>query len=222
MSSNKLQRLDFMAGYQDLLSLSNGFWVTCPIYNDWMSTHCAEHCIPAPPLIPLIRHVRAELVFPSEATSVRIKSSKSTRFSCVTDKYRYDPGSNAYDRNQNKSATCCIAVRWVILMRMSRHGSSFCITGHFEGNPLATGGFPRQRVSEAGALIFFHCSPRRTVEQTVQLPKIWNVMTLMWCHCSEKPNFDGLVVPKVEFGPHRPCFPSNHAINTVRYRYNTG
>ena len=49
-----------------------------------------------------------------------------------------------------------------------------------EGNPPATGGFPSQRTSDMGFEFFlFWCNPKQAIEQTVELPEIWDGITLI-------------------------------------------
>ena len=51
-----------------------------------------------------------------------------------------------------------------------------------EGYPIATNGFPSQRANNVELWCFHWCSSEQTVGQTVEVPVIWDVMTLMWSH----------------------------------------
>ena len=37
----------------------------------------------------------------------------------------------------------------------------------------------------SGAWKFLYCKPQQTFEQKIKLPVIWDVITLMWCHCGD-------------------------------------
>ena len=49
-----------------------------------------------------------------------------------------------------------------------------------EGNPPGSGEFPPHRSFNAGIWCCLSCSPQKAARQTLELPVIWNVMTLIW------------------------------------------
>ena len=61
-------------------------------------------------------------------------------------------------------------------MEMSSNVPASC-----EGIPQITHGFPSQRPINADLSYW----PEQRIEQTVDLPVIWDAMTLMWCHCND-------------------------------------
>ena len=42
----------------------------------------------------------------------------------------------------------------------------------------------RRGASNVYLWCFLCCQTEQTVEQTIELPRIWDAMTLMWCHCN--------------------------------------
>ena len=69
-------------------------------------------------------------------------------------------------------------------IQMTFHEGAICITGPMWGESTTTTiGHPSQSASNADA-----CVPmvfaQLTVQQTVELWVIWDVITLLWCHCN--------------------------------------
>ena len=70
------------------------------------------------------------------------------------------------------------------IMKISWHGSTFCITGPLWGDSPVTHGFHSQRDSKCRAFMFSTSFAEQAVEQTVELLVIWDAMMLMWCLCN--------------------------------------
>ena len=48
-----------------------------------------------------------------------------------------------------------------------------------EGNPLVTGEFPSQKASDAELWCFLWSVPEQTVDQTIEMPVIWDTIALI-------------------------------------------
>ena len=80
---------------------------------------------------------------------------------------------------------CVTRPQWV--------NNAFHITGPLWGKPPVTGRFPSHRASNA-KLLFHLCWLReQAVEQTVELPVILIVMTLMWYHCYDRASSEAAI-----------------------------
>ena len=53
----------------------------------------------------------------------------------------------------------------------------------WEWNPLVTGRFPPQRVSDAGLWSLFCCKPEQADKQTIELPVTWDAWTFKTMSC---------------------------------------
>ena len=74
-------------------------------------------------------------------------------------------------------------IRW-------RHGmgSLFELLALFNDNPEVSGGFPSQRANDAWYYIFFDVILNKLFNKhscLVELPVIWDTLTLMWQHCNK-------------------------------------
>ena len=64
-------------------------------------------------------------------------------------------------------------------MRTSWYGKTSMLLVLYEGNPAITDGLPSQKPSNAELWLFLLCTPKRTVEKTVELLVIWGRMNFM-------------------------------------------
>ena len=64
----------------------------------------------------------------------------------------------------------------------SWHGNIFRSTGTLAGNSPVTGRFPSQGPAMKNVDVFFSYQTEQTVEQTVEVPIIWDTMTTIWRH----------------------------------------
>ena len=89
-----------------------------------------------------------------------------------------------------------VSIRWrhYVIARISNTGN--CISDH--NDVITWKHFPRywpfvrgihrwpvptRRASSAELCFFLWWTPEHTVEQIVELPMIWEAITVMWCHC---------------------------------------
>ena len=50
-------------------------------------------------------------------------------------------------------------------------------------NPMISSGFPSQRARNAERWCLIGCYPEQVMEENVELPVLWDPITLMWRHC---------------------------------------
>ena len=84
----------------------------------------------------------------------------------------------------NVMLNCCDVsdyyINWCLDMITSSSGNISTLLALWAGNPSVSG---------AEFWCFLWCAPEQTVEQTVKVPEIWDVMTSMWRHCNESAPF---------------------------------
>ena len=83
-----------------------------------------------------------------------------------------------------RALPACFAMVWfdfIRIMKTSWHGNTFRITGHLWGESTGHRWIPLTNDQWCGLWCSLWCQPKRSLEQTVGLPVIWNAMTLK-CH----------------------------------------
>ena len=82
-----------------------------------------------------------------------------------------------------KSFECMYDVLSVsICVMTSSYRNILPVTGPLWGE--STGGFPAQRLVTQNFVVFLWFAPEQTVEQSVELPVLWDAMMSMWQYCN--------------------------------------
>ena len=84
---------------------------------------------------------------------------------------------NGRDGVSNHQPRDCLLNR--LFRRESKKTSKLRVTGLCAGNSPGTGEFPAQMASYADNVSIWWRH-----QETVELPMIWDAMSLMWCHCN--------------------------------------
>ena len=64
-------------------------------------------------------------------------------------------------------------------MSMSANGNIFCVTGPLLGESIGLRWFPLRKGQWRGGSIFFWSALEQTVEQTIEMPVIWDAIALI-------------------------------------------
>ena len=117
------------------------------------------------------------IIYPwtSWSTFYRLISARYTGISAVTHVQQTC-------RLSTRSEDCCMRPLTWWRHDMETFSASLALC---EGKPPVASIFPSQKGTVTQSFDIFSYTPQEMVEQTVQLPVIWNTEMLMWSHCND-------------------------------------